>query len=113
VFGTTSAAGWTTGAPPVTAGGTTSLPLPPELLLPEGSTAMTTPITAPTTTTTDPMMIRLRRRSARRCWARIWAIFSWALCLFLAPFDISIRPFAAVVASVGAVTDGALTLAGA
>jgi hypothetical protein len=95
VFGTTSAAGWTRGVPPVTAGGMTSLLLPPELLLPlEGSAAMTTPITAPATTTIAPAVIRLRRYLARRCCARIWVTFSRARCLFLAPFDISICPLA-------------------
>src|SRR6266705_799410 len=85
VFGTTCAAGWATGVPPLTAGGMTSL----LLLLPEGSAAMTIPVTAAAATTMAPMVIRLRRRSARRCWARIWAAFSRARCLFLAPLDIS------------------------
>src|SRR6266487_2207349 len=85
VFGTTCAAGWATGVPPLTAGGMTSL----LLLLPEGSAAMTIPVTAAAATTMAPMVIRLRRRSARRCWARIWATFSRARCLFLAPLDIS------------------------
>src|SRR5216683_4804194 len=74
VFGTVSAAGWTTGVPPPTPGGITSW----RLLLPPPVETAITAITAITTATAAPATaptISLRRRASARCRARTCSSF--------------------------------------
>ncbi len=96
VFGTVSAAGWTAGVPPPTPAGITSWLLPPEPLFLVATSVMATAATATTTAAPIPV-IQLRRRRRRASRARIWAIFSRAFCLFLAPLDTRAYPFVLLV----------------
>jgi hypothetical protein len=81
VFGTWCVGACTVTEPPPTPGGITSVLA---LLPPPRPTAYrtTTPMITAATTAIAPMVIRLRRRSARFCWARMTATRSRrAACL--------------------------------
>jgi len=82
--------------PPPTPAGITSWLLPPEPLFLVATSVMATAATATTTAAPIPV-IQLRRRRRRASRARIWAIFSRAFCLFLAPLDTRAYPFVLLV----------------